>query len=436
MTQGSDTIFALSSGHPPSGVAVLRLSGPRSRFALETIAGELPPARLALLRKLTDPRSGVEIDRALVLWFPSPASFTGEDCAEFHIHGGIAVVAALLNTLAGLPGLRMAQAGEFSRRAFENGKLDLTELEGLADLVAAQTEVQRRQAVAQAGGVLRRKLEAWRERIIAMRAAIEAAFDFADEDDVPEDVSADVWRKAGELAAEIRRFLEDGNAGEIIRDGFQIVLMGAPNSGKSSLLNALAQRQAAIVSPEAGTTRDLVEVSLDLSGFKVVLVDTAGIRQTGGFVEREGMRRARERAHAADLVIWLTPMDGAEDVPEPGIVAPVLQVRSKDDSGALRDGSVSVVREGGLDWLIGKITEHVTSTGLASDSAAVTRARHREALLSCAGLLEEASRSAALVPEVRSELLRSACDQIGRITGKVDVEDLLDRIFAEFCIGK
>ncbi|HSO48213.1 MAG TPA: tRNA uridine-5-carboxymethylaminomethyl(34) synthesis GTPase MnmE [Rhizobiaceae bacterium] len=436
MTQGSDTIFALSSGHPPSGVAVIRLSGPGSRFALETIAAGLPPARLASLRKLTDPRSAAEIDRGLVIWFPAPASFTGEDCAEFHVHGGVAVVAAMLAALAGLPGLRMAQAGEFSRRAFENGRLDLTELEGLADLVAAQTEVQRRQAVAQAGGALRRKLEAWRERIIAMRASVEADFDFADEDGVPDDVSAGVWGKAGELGAEMRRFLEDGNAGEIIRSGFQIVLMGPPNSGKSSLLNALARRDAAIVSPEAGTTRDIVEVSLDLAGFKVVLVDTAGIRETQGLVEQEGMRRARERARAADLVIWLTPINDANDAPEPGLASPVLQVRSKDDSGALREGSVSVVRQSGLDWLIGEITRQVSSKGLAIESAAVTRARHRESLLSCAGLLEEAAGSHTLAPEVRSELLRSAGDEIGRITGKVDVEDLLDRIFSEFCIGK
>lgn len=436
MTQGSDTIFALSSGYPPSGVAVIRLSGPRSRFALETIAGDLPPARVASLRIMADPRNGAEIDRGLVLWFPAPASFTGEDCAEFHIHGGVAVIAAMLEVLSNLPGLRMAQAGEFSRRAFENGKLDLTELEGLADLVAAQTEAQRRQAVAQAGGVLRRKLEAWRERIISLRASMEAAFDFADEDDVPDDVGSDVWRRAGQLAGEIKDFLEDGNAGEIIRDGFQIVLMGAPNSGKSSLLNALARREAAIVSPEAGTTRDLVEVSLDLSGFKVVLVDTAGIRETEGFVEQEGMRRARERAHAADLVIWLTPVSAEEDAPEPAIAAPLLSVRSKDDSGELREGSVSVVREGGLDWLVARITSLVAGTGVPVEAAAVTRARHREVLLSCAGLLERASVSEFLAPEVRSELLRSAGDEIGRITGKVDVEDLLDRIFAEFCIGK
>lgn len=436
MTQESDTIFALSSGHPPSGVAVVRLSGPRSRFALETIAGDLAAPRFAALRKLTDPRSGAELDRGLVLWFPAPASFTGEDCAEFHIHGGVAVIEAMLGALAGLPGLRMAVAGEFSRRAFENGKLDLTELEGLSDLVAAQTEAQRRQAVAQAGGVLRKKLEEWRRRIIAMRAAVEAGFDFTDEDDVPEDVSGSVWREAGELGGEIRGFLEDGNAGEIVRGGFQIVLMGAPNSGKSSLLNALARREAAIVSPEAGTTRDLVEVSLDLSGFKVVLVDTAGIRETGGLIEREGMRRARERARAADLVIWLTAMDLPDDAPGPGLAVPVLQVRSKDDSGALREGSVSVVREGGIDWLIGTITAIVASKGLPGETAVVTRARHRESLLACAGWLDEAWMSETMAPELRSELLRAAGDEIGRITGKVDVEDLLDRIFAEFCIGK
>ncbi len=242
-----------------------------------------------------------------MLWFPGPDSFSGEDCAEFQVHGGVAVVQAMLEALGGLPGFRLAEPGEFSRRAFENGKMDLTELEGLSDLVAAQTEAQRRQAVAQAGGHLRRRLEGWRERIIAMRAAVEAEFDFSDEEDVPNDAAANVWSDARQLADEIGRFLDDGHAGEIVRSGFQIVLMGPPNAGKSSLLNALARRDAAIVSPEAGTTRDLVEVSLDLRGYRVVLVDTAGIRETEGLIEQEGMRRARERAGMADLVLWLSP---------------------------------------------------------------------------------------------------------------------------------
>ncbi|MCU0789465.1 MAG: tRNA uridine-5-carboxymethylaminomethyl(34) synthesis GTPase MnmE [Nitratireductor sp.] len=431
-----DTIFALSSGMPPAGVAVVRISGPESRFALETMIGEVPEPRMAAYRPMLHPVDGREIDRGLVLWFPAPASFTGEDCAELHVHGGIAVVDALLGALAAIPGLRMALAGEFSRRAFENGKLDLTELEGLSDLVAAETEAQRRQAVAQAGGALRQRLEAWRSRIIAMRAAIEAGFDFAEEDDVPGDVSANVWSEAGLLAGEIAAFIADGNCGEIVRSGFQIVLMGPPNSGKSSLLNALARREAAIVSAEEGTTRDLVEVSLDLGGFKVVLVDTAGIRETQGLVEQEGIRRARDRAGAADLVIWLSPMDAEESAADSAIAAPVLAVRSKDDSAALREGSVSVRRAGGLDWLLAQLTEIVARKGATGEAAPVSRLRHRVSLAACAKMLNEAAQSDQLAPELRAELLRAAGDEIGRITGKVDVEDLLDRIFAEFCIGK
>jgi len=430
-----DTIFALSSGMPPSGVAVLRLSGPLSRFAVETIAGVVPAPRVAALRVLRHPIDGREIDRGLVLWFPGPESFSGEDCAEFQVHGGVAVVEAMLEALGALPGMRLAEPGEFSRRAFENGKMDLTELEGLADLVAAQTEAQRRLAVAQAGGQLRQRLEGWRERIIAMRAAVEADFDFADEEDVPDDAAANVWSNARRLSDEIRHFLDDAHAGEIVRNGFQIVLLGPPNAGKSSLLNALARREAAIVSPEAGTTRDLVEVSLDLSGYRVVIVDTAGIRETEGLVEQEGMRRARERAGAADLVLWLAPAEDELRGP-PDVGSPVLIVRTKDDSRALQSGSVSVRRDDGLDWLLEELAARVRKAGAIGEPGAVTRARHRERLGSCARELDTAANAVELPMEVRAELLRCAGDEIGRITGKVDVEDLLDRIFAEFCIGK
>jgi tRNA modification GTPase len=430
-----DTIFALSSGTPPCGVAVLRVSGPASRFAVETIAGACPVRRVATLRALRHPLDGREIDRGLVLWFPGPESFSGEDCAEFHVHGGVAVVQAMLEALGSLPGMRLAEPGEFSRRAFENGKLDLTELEGLSDLVAAQTEAQRRQAVAQAGGELRRRLDGWRERIIAMRAAVEADFDFADEDDVPDDAAANVWADARQLSAQIKDFLDDGNAGEIVRSGFQIVLMGPPNAGKSSLLNALARRDAAIVSPEAGTTRDLVEVALDLRGYRVVLVDTAGIRETQGLVEREGMRRARERAVVADLVLWLSPVDAPAEPPM-DIGTRMIVVWTKDDSRALRSGSVSVMREDGLDWLLGEVESMVAKAVASGESGVVSRARHRSGLSACARELDAAANGADLPMEIRAELLRAAGDEIGRITGKVDVEHLLDRIFAEFCIGK
>jgi tRNA modification GTPase len=400
------------------------------------MAGGLPQPRCLELRRLVHPQIGKPIDRGLVAWFPGPGSFTGEDSGEFHIHGGIAVVTAMLDALACLPGFRAAEAGEFARRAHAGGKLDLTEIEGLADLIAAETETQRRLALGQAEGSLRRKLEDWRERIVVLRAHAEAAFDFADEADVPPDVDRDAAFRAAGIAAEIEALLADSHRGEIARRGFQVVIMGRPNAGKSSLMNALAQRDIAIVSAEPGTTRDLIEVALDLGGNKVVLVDSAGLRDAAGSVEQEGMRRARERAGGADLVLWLSPVGEADALPSIDVSTEIMVIRSKDDSGAYRTGSVSVVRPGGLDWIVGELAARAQAAAPRGQEALITRSRHRTGLAACAGLLREAAGQDRLPAEIRAELLRMAGDEIGRLTGKIGVEDLLDRIFSEFCIGK
>ncbi|GIK82757.1 MAG: tRNA modification GTPase MnmE [Alphaproteobacteria bacterium] len=429
-----DTIFALSSGAPPCAVAVIRLSGPGSRFAVETICGKLPAARRMVVCALRNPADGGLIDRAVCAWLPGPATFTGEDCAEFHVHGGAAVVRVVLAVLAALPGLRLAQPGEFTRRAFENGRLDLTEVEGLADLIAAQTEAQRRQAVGQAGGALRGRMEEWRERIVRLRALVEADLDFADEDDIPDSVAAAVWPRAAELAAAIRAALDDGRRGEIIRDGLRVVIMGPPNAGKSSLLNALAGREMAIVTDEPGTTRDFIEVHLDIDGYSVTVVDTAGIREASGKVEELGIRRAREQAEFADLVVWLTPGGEGDDAAQGGS-RPLLVLRSKDDAGAFGEQGVSVMRPGGLDGLLSAIRRLAADRLGRGEAALVTRLRHRERLEECAAALERAAGEEVAL-EVRAEHLRRAGDAIGAVTGRLGVDEVLDAIFAEFCIGK
>lgn len=432
-----NTIYALSSGKPPSGVAVFRVSGPQSRFVLETISGLVPSPRMATLRKLRFPDSSEIVDTGLCFWFPGPESFTGEDSAEFHLHGGPAVVQAMLKALSDIDGLRLAEAGEFSRRAFENGKLDLTEVEGLADLIVAETEMQRRQAVAQAGGVMREQLENWRERIVRMRAMVEASFDFAEEEDIPGGVEDGVWAQAAELAREIKAALDNGRHGEIVRDGFQIVLLGSPNAGKSSLLNALARRDVAIVTSEAGTTRDLIEVHLDIDGYAVTIVDTAGMRETEGQVENEGIRRAKERAGLADLVLWLWPA-AEEELPaeaEPYLKDGLL-LRSKDDEGVFGDDGVSVVRENGMEALLEAIRSRLDKHANHGEFALITRGRHRSLLQDCTKSLDEASSDHTLAIEIRSEKLRESGDLIGRLTGRIETDHLLDVIFKEFCVGK
>ena len=431
----SDTIFALSSGALPSGLAVVRVSGPGVRFALETTVGRLPAPRYAALRTLRG-AGGEAIDRGLVLFFPAPNSFTGEDVAEFHLHGGRAVVAAFIAVLGSLPGLRLAEAGEFTRRAFDNGRLDLTEAEGLADLIAADTEAQRRQAVRLAGGAFRTKTEDWRRRLVDLRARVEADLDFSDEDDVPEDISSKVGVDVAALRTEMERELTAGQRGERIRDGFEVVVLGPPNAGKSSLVNALAERDIAIVTDIPGTTRDLLEVRLDLDGYAVTLVDTAGLRDGGDVIEAEGIRRGRARAAAADLILWLDESGSPppEDVRALGIEIVCLRTKADLLAESDKDQSVSVRDRASVDTVIGRLARQAASR-LGGEPPLVSRARQRQCLEQAVEALGSADLS-GLPTEIVADRLRQAGDALGRLTGRIDVEEVLGSIFSTFCIGK
>lgn len=427
---------------------MIRVSGPRCRFVLETTVGTIPEPRRAALRSIRD-RNGIPIDRGLVLWFPGPDSFTGEDVIEFHVHGSRAVVAAMGRHLESFDGVRRAEAGEFTRRAFLAGRIDLTEAEGLADLLAAETEAQRRQALSQAEGTLRRLYEGWRERLIRTRALVEADFDFADEEDVPGSVADAAWGEAARFAAELREHLSDDRRGERVRHGLQVVLLGRPNAGKSSLLNALAARDVAIVTEEAGTTRDLIEVHLDLDGWPVTVVDTAGLREDAGRVEAEGIRRAVARGRVADLVLWLRApeeVSGAADRPDVEGVE-IWEVRTKSDLGveagdgdrvgsATKSFQISASTGEGLSALATEIGRFAMDRCDASVRPVPSRERHRVHLERALVDLERAVGDTAKDVELRAEDLRRAGDEIGRITGTIGVEDLLDVVFREFCIGK
>jgi tRNA modification GTPase len=461
-----DTIVALSSGRLPAGIAVVRVSGKQTRFAIETIAGELPEPRLARYATFRNP-FGKPIDSGLILFFPTPHSFTGEDCAEFHVHGGKAVAAALLDTLTTISGVRHAEAGEFTRRAFLNGKLDLVETEALADLISAETEAQRRLAVLNADGAQSKLYSGWRQRLIHARAMIEAELDFADEQDVPGSVADVVWSDMRKLLSEIREHIGSFHRAEIIRDGYDVVIVGAPNAGKSSLLNALARRDAAIVSDEPGTTRDLVELALDLNGVKVRLTDTAGIRENAGKVETIGIERARHRAETADLVLLLVDATAAAYVPvidNPNVIhiwtkadlgrARLAEVdpRGRTDSkrvAAVQDGTsppestaarssltVSSLTGQGMAELLDMLGERAKRAAGDAGDILPSRLRHVELLRETAAHLEAALQGDDRGLELRADDLRLAADRLGRISGAVGVEDLLDVIFSQFCIGK
>ncbi|MCW4115048.1 tRNA uridine-5-carboxymethylaminomethyl(34) synthesis GTPase MnmE [Aurantimonas sp. MSK8Z-1] len=458
----SDTIVALSSGSLPSGIAVIRISGPASHAVLEAVAGGVPAPRRASLRTIRD-AAGLPIDRGLVLFFDAPGTATGEDLAELHLHGGRAVVAAALAAACAVPGVRLAVAGEFTRRAFEHGRIDLTEAEGLADLIAAETELQRRAAHAQADGGLRTIYQDWMSRLTRMRALLEASFDFADEGDVGEEVGRDVLALAERLAVDMDVHLARAIRGELLREGFRVAIVGAPNAGKSSLLNALAEREVAIVTDVPGTTRDVLEVTLDLGGVPVRLFDTAGLRDTEDAVERIGIERARKAAAEADLVLVLS--DGTRRLPELGAPARSthheepggapgfwmqdiegrkdsirLSVRSKIDVSAAAgvaeadyDHAVSTVTGEGLADLL----EHLgrlAAEAAGGPDALPLRARQRELVTEARALLQEIDASEP--PEVVAEVLRRTSDRLGALTGVVGVEDLLGVIFSEFCIGK
>lgn len=440
------TIFALATAPGRSGVAVVRVSGPDAAATLAALTNRpLPEPRRAALVTLRDPASGDALDDALVLRFTAPASFTGEDVVELHLHGGRAVVAGVVAALAARSGLRLAEPGEFTRRAFENGKLDLTEAEAVADLIDAETTAQRRQALRQMDGALGRLYNGWRDRLTRALAHIEADIDFA-EDDLPGGVADAVRPVIERLLAEITDHLNDGGRGERLREGLHIAIVGAPNAGKSSLLNALARRDAAIVSARAGTTRDIIEVQLDLGGYPVVLADTAGLREAAADeVEEEGIRRARDRAARADVKVAVFDATALPDL-DPGTLALIdadsVVVLNKCDVAAVTPSIiagaspvlVSARTGAGLRDLEQRLTAFSADRLAVGSAPSLTRARHRAALDECRTALDRAL--TAPLPELAAEDIRLASRALGRITGRVDVEDLLDIIFRDFCIGK
>ena len=434
----NDTIFAPATAAGRAAVAVIRVSGPESSQILEALAAPLPAPRRAVVRRLM--AHGQTLDEALILWLPGPGSFTGEDSAELHLHGGRAGVEAVSRVLADF-GLRLAEPGEFSRRAFQNGKLDLTQAEAIADLVDAETDAQRRQALGQLEGELSARYELWRTRLIQALARLEAAVDFPDED-LPETLQAEVGARIGDLASELEQALADDGRGERVREGFKIALIGAPNAGKSSLLNRLAGREAAIVTEIAGTTRDVIEVPAVIEGFKVLFADMAGLRDSADPIEVEGVRRARAWAEAADLRLWVIDQAAPADLGE-AVRPGDLLVLNKADLPSGPDASlpdietihVSARTEAGMGSLWAALSVRVRAlTG--GDFPAVTRLRHRRHLKDAAEALRRGQRSLARSPELGAEDLRHAAQALGRIAGRIDPEQVLDEVFSSFCIGK
>lgn len=436
MTAFQDTIFAPATAPGRSAVAVIRVSGPATRDVLTRIVGPVPAPRHATLAALR--HDGAVLDRALVLWFPGPASFTGEDSAEFQLHGGRAVVAAVLRALAAVPGCRPAAPGEFTRRAFLNGKLDLGAVEGLADLIDAQTEAQRRQALRQLDGALGRWVEGLREDLLAALALAEGAIDFAEEDDLVASFEAEVDRRVDDVSQRIAAELGREDRGLRLRDGLAVAIAGPPNAGKSTLLNALAGREVAIVSDQAGTTRDAVTVDLELGGYPVQLIDTAGLRDTDDAIEREGIVRARARAAAADLVLWLHPA-GQPASPEIETAGAIWTVATKADLGAEEGGHhrVSALTGAGLDDLVAALARFAAEALIEGEGAVVTRLRHRQSLASAQDHLSRIG--AGTGPrdfELVAEDLRGAVAALAALVGQIGTEEVLGAIFARFCIGK
>lgn len=452
MAAHKETIFALASGAGVAGVAVVRISGSRALDALTALTKKkIPPSRLAVLRELRDPVSGARLDKALVLVFENPSSFTGEDVVELHLHGGRSVIVGVTEALDQMDGLRLAEPGEFSRRAFENGKLDLTEAEGLNDLIHAQTAAQREQALAQLDGGLKEIYEGWRSRLIRHLAHLEADIDFPDED-LPDGVAGAVLPDILGLREDITQYLVDGRRGEALREGFRIVILGEPNAGKSTLLNALARSDVAIVSDEAGTTRDVIEISLDLGGFPVRLIDTAGLREGEGDVEKEGIRRALLKADDADLKLvlvradaWPTMPGASEQLLDNKTMLVITQtdrssmfhVKHEDvPAGLAGHAAVSVKADHGLDDFFETLTSYVQDAMAPREVPSLTRIRHRRALEETVEHLERFEDNAGFDAVLAAEDVRMAARALGRITGRVGVEDMLDVVFGDFCIGK
>ncbi|MCK5574609.1 MAG: tRNA uridine-5-carboxymethylaminomethyl(34) synthesis GTPase MnmE [Sphingomonadales bacterium] len=449
MVSTSNTIYALASGPGRGGVNVVRFSGSDALQHLLPLCGlKSSEPRKAHLVKVKDPKTNTVIDHALFLYFKAPHSFTGEDVVELHIHGGPAVLDAIFGLVSRETPFRLAERGEFTRRAYEHGKMDLTAAEGLNDLVCAETEGQRRLALAQMDGALADLYEGWRKRLVASLAWLEAAIDFADEE-LPDDLESKSTPDLIDLKHEIKKHLDDGKRGERIRLGFRIVILGAPNVGKSSLLNALAKEDVAIVSDVAGTTRDVIEVKMDLGGYAVSLIDTAGLRESADDIEREGVRRALQKAEDADLKLLMV------DVKDWPTLGPDLEPHLGDRSMVLinkvdravgfacpdrhMDHKVyclSAQNGEGLQDLLTGLESYVKARLASSEAQPLTRARHREALASCVDALNRYLDSIHADPAVRAEDIRIAARYLGRITGRVDVEDVLDVVFSDFCIGK
>jgi tRNA modification GTPase len=435
-----DTIFALATAPGRAAIAVMRLSGPESGRILATLCGRLPPSRRASVRRLRDP-AGTVLDEALVLWMPGPRSYTGEDSAELHLHGGGAVIAGVGAALVAA-GARPAEPGEFTRRAVLNGRMDLTAAEGVIDLIEAETAAQASQALRLAGGGLASLCDGWAERLTALLARQEALIDFEDEG-LPQTLERQVRDGVVVLAREIEARLTEDAGGERVRTGLDIAILGPPNAGKSSLLNALVGREAAIVSARAGTTRDIVEARMVLAGLPATLADTAGLREAGDEIEAEGVRRALKRGEAADIVIAVLAPDLAPDPATLDLIRrrPCVLVAGKADLGepagpGMPDGALPIsARTGvGLDALRARLEEEARRLVPTAQTALLTRPRHRAALRDTLGWLEEAER--ATLPELRADALREALRALGRLTGRVGAEAILDRVFAEFCLGK
>jgi len=444
----TDTIYAPATAAGRSAVAVVRLSGPKTRAAVRALTGGVPRTRHAALRTLRG-ADGADIDQALVIFFEGPASYTGEDAAEFHVHGGPAVVAALIGALHGMD-LRLAEPGEFTRRAFENGKLDLAQAEGVADLIEAETEAQRRQALEQLGGRLSDVQARWSEGLLEALAMLEAAVDFPDEE-VPQDVAARARPVLQHLVAELEAAAADAERGERVREGYRIALIGAPNAGKSTLLNALAGRDAAIVTATPGTTRDIIEVPMVLAGYKALMADTAGLRETGDEIEAEGVRRARAWAAAADIRLWLVDGSAAEAgvVPMELRTGDLCLITKRDlPTGAagawaatqakrlgLSTAEITAKGPGDQAWIRSVLEERIVEALEGAEPPAATRLRHQELLTEAADRLRHALAQDEHL-ELAAEDVRLAARALDRITGRIDPEQVLGRIFSTFCIGK